>query len=115
VDDLLMGVTEVVRGQDLLDSTARQIQLIEALGGTRPAYAHVPLVVNAEGEKLSKRDAGLTIRSLREASVTSAQFVGYLGYSLGLLPEPAVCTAADLVPRFSWESLSREPWRLAGD
>ncbi len=115
VDDLLMGVTEVVRGQDLLDSTARQIQLIEALGGTRPAYAHVPLVVNADGEKLSKRDAGLTIRSLREAGVTPAQFVGYLGYSLGLLPEPAVCTASDLVPRFSWESLSREPWRLAGD
>lgn len=66
VDDLLMGITEVVRGADLLDSTARQIQLIEALGGTRLVYAHVPLVVNAQGEKLSKRDAGLTLRSLRE-------------------------------------------------
>src|SRR4029077_13259641 len=54
VDDLLMGIDEVVRGADLLASTTRQIQLIEALGGEAPAYAHVPLVVGEEREKLSK-------------------------------------------------------------
>src|SRR5688572_23597357 len=69
VDDLLMGINEVVRGADLLDSTARQIQLIEALGGTRPAYAHVPIVINAHREKLSKRDRAQTVRSLREAGI----------------------------------------------
>ena len=88
VDDLAMGVTEVVRGADLLDSTARQVQLIEALGGTVPAYAHLPLVVNAEGEKLSKRDEGFTLRSLREAGVAPETVVGALAHSLGLLDAP---------------------------
>lgn len=112
VDDLLMGITEVVRGADLLDSTARQIQLIEALGGTPPAYAHVPLVVNGQGEKLSKRDAGLTLRSLREAGMSADELAGWLGWSLGLLERPEACAAADLVPRFAWEKVGRETWVL---
>jgi glutamyl-tRNA synthetase len=112
VDDLLMGINEVVRGADLLDSTARQIQLIEALGGTPPAYAHVPLVVNAQGEKLSKRDAGLTLRSLREAGIRPEALAGYLGWSLGILDQAEPCTAAELVPLFSWEKVRRETWVL---
>lgn len=114
-DDLLMGITEVVRGQDLLASTARQIQLIEALGGRVPSYAHVPLVVNGEGEKLSKRDEGLTIRSLREQDISPEVFVGYLGYSLGLLPEPRTCVAVDLIERFGWQHIPKEPWRISSD
>ena len=110
VDDLLMGINEIVRGADLLDSTARQIQLIEALGGTPPVYAHVPLVVNEHGEKLSKRDAGLTLRSLREAGVRPEELAGYLGWSLGLLEGPEPCPAAELVPWFSWEKVRREAW-----
>ncbi|MEA2564173.1 MAG: glutamyl-tRNA synthetase [Acidobacteriota bacterium] len=113
VDDLLMGINEVVRGADLLDSTARQIQLIEALGRTPPAYAHVPLVVNAQGEKLSKRDAGLTLRSLREAGVRPEALAGYLGWSLGILDRSEPCPAAELVPLFSWEKVRRETWVLA--
>lgn len=115
VDDLLMGITEVVRGEDLLASTARQIQLIEALGGTRPAYAHVPLVVNAGGEKLSKRDQGLTVQSLRERGVRPEALVGYLAASLGLIPEPLPCLPADLLRHFAWDRLSKEPWRLPED
>jgi glutamyl-tRNA synthetase len=115
VDDLLMGITEVVRGEDLLASTARQIQLIEALGGARPAYAHVPLVVNAGGEKLSKRDRGLTVQSLRERNVRPEELVGYLGYSLGLIPESIPCRPVDLLPHFTWDRLSKEPWRLPED
>ena len=115
VDDLLMGINEVVRGADLLDSTARQIQLIEALGGTPPAYAHVPLVVNAQGEKLSKRDAGLTLRSLREAGMHPKELAGYLGWSLGLLDRAEPCTVAELVPRFAWEKIRRETWVLPED
>lgn len=115
VDDLLMEIDEVVRGADLLDSTARQIQLIETLGGKVPAYAHVPLVVNAQGEKLSKRDAGLTLRSLRESGVRPESLVGYLGWSLGLLDRPEPLAAEDLRSRFVWEKIGKEPWRLPED
>jgi glutamyl-tRNA synthetase len=115
VDDLLMEINEVVRGADLLGSTARQIQLLEALGGTPPAYAHVPLVVNAQGEKLSKRDAGLTLRSLRGAGVRPEALVGYLGWSLGLLDRPEPCPAAGLISRFGWERVGKEIWILPED
>ena len=83
VDDLAMGVTEVVRGMDLLDSTARQILLIRALGGDVPTYAHLPLLVDADGEKLSKRNEALTVRSLREAGVEPEALVGWLAAALG--------------------------------
>jgi len=121
VDDLAMGINEVVRGEDLLDSTARQIQLIEALGGQPPAYAHVPLVVNAAGEKLSKRDRGLTLASLRQAGVRPEALVGYLAYSLGLLEHPEPRAAAEIVPLFHWDRLAaapppcRQDWHLPED
>ncbi len=115
VDDLAMGVTEVVRGADLLDSTARQIQLIGALGSGRPAYAHLPLVVNAAGEKLSKRDAALTLRALREAGVPPEAVVGALAHSLGLLDRPEPVVPQALVSRFGWERIPRAPWRLPDD
>jgi len=115
VDDLLMGIDDVVRGSDLLASTARQIQLIEALGGVPPEYAHVPLLVNARGEKLSKRDQGLTLRSLREAGVSPEAVAGYLAHSLGLIDRPEPCRPADLVPGFAWEKIGRADWRLPED
>lgn len=106
VDDLAMGITEVVRGRDLLDSTARQIQLIEALGGSVPAYAHLPLVVNAEGEKLSKRDDASRIRTLRDRGVAPEVVVGRLAASLGLLDRPEPCRAEELVPLFGWKKVA---------
>jgi len=119
VDDLAMGIDDVVRGADLLDSTARQILLIDALieasGGARPAYAHVPLVVNAAGEKLSKRDQGLALRSLRAAGVSPQALTGWLGWSLGLLGRPAPCRPADLIPLFAWERVRREEILLPED
>jgi glutamyl-tRNA synthetase len=115
VDDLAMGVDEVVRGADLLGSTARQIQLVEALGGQTPAYAHVPLTVNARGEKLSKRDSGLTLRSLREAGVAPETLVGWLAASLGLIDRPEPCRAAELAPVFSWERVGKETLVLPDD
>ena len=108
-------VNEVVRGEDLLASTARQIQLIKALGGTPPYYAHVPLVVNVSGEKLSKRDAGLALRELRASGVRPEQVAGYLGYSLGLLPEPKACTPADLIPQFAWGRIPKTPWVIGNE
>lgn len=115
VDDLLMGIGDVVRGSDLLASTARQIQLIEALGGALPEYAHVPLLVNARGEKLSKRDRGLTLRSLREAGVSPEAVTGYLAHSLGLIDRPEPCQPAGLIPGFAWERIGRADWRLPED
>ncbi|HYC54921.1 MAG TPA: tRNA glutamyl-Q(34) synthetase GluQRS [Candidatus Binatia bacterium] len=102
VDDWLMEVDEVVRGADLLSSTARQIQLIEALGAPRPEYAHVPLVVAEDGARLSKRDGALTLRALRERGVRPEEVVGWMASSLGLLDRPARCTAAGLLNAFAW-------------
>lgn len=120
VDDLAMGITEVVRGADLLDSTARQIQLFEALSGlfpgaATPEWAHVPLVRNPEGEKLSKRDEGLTLRSLRASGARPEVLVGWFGASLGLLDRPEPCRAEELVLLFSWERIGREDWTLPED
>ena len=115
VDDIAMHIDDVVRGADLVDSTARQIQLIEALGGTPPSYAHVPLVVNAAGEKLSKRDAGPTVRSLRDAGIAAETVCGYLAFSLGLLDRPTAARPADLASVFSWDALSRSPLVLPAD
>ncbi|MDB5098213.1 MAG: gltX [Cyanobacteria bacterium RYN_339] len=111
VDDALMGINQVVRGHDLLDSTARQIQLQEALGFPRPAYAHVPLVLDAEGNRLAKRDRATAIRDLREAGVPAERLIGLLGWSLGLLPAPTPVAARELVAAFAWNRLETSPWR----
>lgn len=115
VDDILMEIDEVVRGVDLLDSTARQIQLIQALDGRVPTYAHLPMVLNAEGEKLSKRDDGLTLASLRKTGVVPEELVGYLAFSLGLLDRPVPCTPAELIDTFDWRLIRLEDWRLPED
>lgn len=108
VDDLAMGVTEVVRGADLLDSTARQIQLIEALGGSVPSYAHVPLIVAADGataegdavRKLSKRDGALSLDALRAAGVAPDAVVGWLAWALGQTDAPTRRTPAEVAGSF---------------
>lgn len=110
VDDLLMDIDEVVRGRDLLSSTARQIQLIRALDGRVPRYAHVPLVLNASGEKLSKRDQSLTLSAVRERGARPDQVLGYLAWSLGLIPSMESISASDLISRFSWDSIARSDW-----
>jgi glutamyl/glutaminyl-tRNA synthetase len=73
VDDIAMGITEVVRGADLLTSTARQILLYRALGATPPAWFHCPLVCDAEGRRLAKRTGGLSLRDLRGQGLTPAE------------------------------------------
>ncbi|MEM1096699.1 MAG: tRNA glutamyl-Q(34) synthetase GluQRS [Bacteroidota bacterium] len=115
VDDVAMGVTEVVRGADLLASTARQIQLIEALGGAVPQFAHVPLVRNADGEKLSKRDGALALAALRERGIDPEQVVGYLAYTLGLLPEPRAMHPRHLISGFDFAAVSAEDWVLSSN
>ena len=99
VDDLAMGVSQVVRGADLLSSTPRQVLLAEFLGGRAPRYAHVPLVVDARGERLAKRGGGVTLRELRDAGVTAGQLVEALAQLTGLPPRaspPAMVPHLDL-------------------
>jgi len=84
VDDLAMGVAEVVRGADLLGSTPRQVLLAELLDGRPPRYAHVPLVLAPDGSRLAKRDAGTTLREQRTAGVEPGALVDALARMLGL-------------------------------
>lgn len=105
VDDAAMGITEVVRGCDLLLSTAQQLYLYRLLGLRAPAYAHVPLLCNAAGRRLSKRDSSMAMDSLRER-FTPNEIIGRLAAAAGLIPEAAPCSPADLIPLFS---LSRIP------
>jgi glutamyl-tRNA synthetase len=76
VDDALMGITEVVRGADLITSTFRQLLLYRALGWTPPAFYHCPLVLDESGHRLAKRDEGTTLRGLRAAGMRAGDLVG---------------------------------------
>src|SRR5205085_687959 len=83
-DDLAQGVTEVVRGDDLIPSTARQILIHRALGTTPPAYAHVPLVVGTDGKRLAKRFGDAQIATLRAKGVSPERIIGVLAEWSGL-------------------------------
>lgn len=86
VDDGQMQITHVLRGRDLLPSTARQILLLRALGLTPPSYTHLPMVVWPEGDRIAKRDAKSSVRALRERGVGPGAVVGWLAHGLGLAP-----------------------------
>ena len=100
VDDADQGVEEVVRGADLVDSTARQIWLARALGVAEPSYAHVPLVLGPDGRRLAKRHGDVTLRS-----VAADAAVRWMAASLGLRGE----TPRDMLASFDAAAVSREP------
>ena len=109
VDDDAMLITEVVRGDDLLASTARQLLLYDALGHTPPSFAHVPLLLGADGERMSKRHEGVTIRELREIGLHAEEIVGRLAHLVGLRPGPEPIRARDLIEDFSFGGLIDAP------
>jgi glutamyl-tRNA synthetase len=109
VDDAAMGVTDVVRGDDLLPSTGRQLLLYAALGATAPRFAHVPLVVGEDGERLAKRHGALSLGELRAAGADPRAVVGLLASLSGLAPAGARVSPAELVAGFSRARLPREP------
>lgn len=109
VDDAEMGVTQVVRGRDLLGSTARQIYLQRLLGYPTPRYAHVPLLVAADGRRLSKRDRDLDLGAIRARGERPGQVVGRLARLAGLAETGEEVSADRLVERFSWGYLRRNP------
>lgn len=108
VDDGLMNVTQVVRGNDILVSTPRQLALQRLLGFAEPQYAHIPLLCNAAGERLAKRHESLTLQRLRAAGCTAEQLIGFLGFKAGFLTSPTPCSAHDLLPLFAVERLHSE-------
>lgn len=96
VDDALMGVTEVMRGADLLQSAAQQLYLYRLLGFTPPRFAHLPLVVNEQGVRLSKRDASLSMESLRRDN-TPGEVLGRIAAMARLIDAPRPVTPDELI------------------
>jgi glutamyl-tRNA synthetase len=115
VDDAAMEVTDVLRGDDLLPSTARQLLIYRALGLSVPGFAHVPLVVGADGERLAKRHGALSVGELRARGLEPPAVVGLLAAASGLAPPGARVMPADLVAGFRLEAVPREPARVDGE
>ena len=99
VDDARMAISDVVRGNDLLSSTPRQLFLFERLGKSAPRFWHIPLVVASGGERLAKRQGSLSVRALRERGVDAEDLVGQLCFGLGLLLEPEALSVPDVLRR----------------
>lgn len=115
VDDAAMEITHVLRGADLLASTARQLLLYRALGFEPPRWIHVPLVLAPGGERLAKRHRPVSLRQLREAGTQPEAVVGWLAASCGLAEKGAELMPRDLIGRFSLERLPREPATAPAD
>jgi glutamyl-tRNA synthetase len=107
VDDGLMAINQVIRGADLLSSTVRQMALFEALGFAVPVFGHVPLVVDAQGARLAKREHAAGVGALREAGISPEPVLGALAVSCGLCSPGESLSARELLAGF-------EPSRLIG-
>ena len=107
VDDGEAGVTEVVRGMDLLSSAPRQMYLQELFGFPHPQYGHVPMLLAPDGRRLSKRDRDLDLGELRKR-VSPQQLIGTLAFAAGLIDQNVPISARELAAEFSWENLSGE-------
>ena len=106
-DDAQAGVTQVVRGSDLLSSTPRQIWLQRQLGFPEPGYYHVPLLVAPDGRRLSKREKDLDMGALRNR-YTPEQLLGMLAHACGLLSHSESVRAGELAEEFSWQMVQKE-------
>lgn len=112
VDDADQGVTEVIRGEDLIPSTPRQILLYRALRLTPPRFTHVPLVVGPDGKRLAKRHGDTRLATLRDAGVRPEALLGLLAWSCGWLGQVEPTSLEDLLPRFQLPSIPRQPFVL---
>ena len=106
VDDGEAGVTEVVRGSDLLSSAPRQMYLQELFGFPHPEYAHVPMLLSPDGRRLSKRDRDMDLGQLRETTTPEA-LLGALAYACGLLDRNEPASAKELASIFAWEKIKK--------
>jgi glutamyl-tRNA synthetase len=108
VDDGMMGITDVVRGADLLDSSARQIELFEALGYPVPTFWHVPLMMDSSGARLSKRDGSDSLEVWRQQGKNAAALIGYLAFSVGLLDVEQPISAQALLQKLTFELFQKK-------
>ena len=113
VDDALMGVTDVVRGRDLLPSTPRQIWLYRQLGYEPPRFMHIPLLCAPDGRRLSKRDGDLDMGALRSAGVRAEQIVGFLLHKAGMLAQNEPISAREAIAIYDAQKLPREDIPIA--
>ena len=111
VDDAAMGVTEVVRGADLLDSTPRQLYLYRQLELEPPRFIHFPLLLAPDGRRLSKRNADAGLDSL-QSRLTAAEVLGRLAYLAGFNPSAEPKTAEALLADFAWERVPQTDIRI---
>ncbi|MBD3918350.1 tRNA glutamyl-Q(34) synthetase GluQRS [Paenibacillus sp. PR3] len=109
VDDAAMGITDVLRGYDLLDSTPRQLLLYEALGLTPPRFAHVPLLLGPDGNRLAKRHGAISLASIRESGLPPELIVGALAAWSGLHDRTEPIAAQELISSFSLNKVSTAP------
>ena len=107
VDDGEAGVTEVVRGMDLLGSAPRQMYLQELFGFPHPEYGHVPMLLAPDGRRLSKRDRDLDLGALRQR-MTAPELIGTLAHCAGLIPKNEPVSAQELAREFRWEKLRKD-------
>ena len=114
VDDAEQGIGEVVRGDDLLDSTPRQLLLARLLGLPAPDYAHVPLVLGPDGRRLAKRHGAVTLADRAMLGEGPEDVVSWMAAGLGLAEQGEKLSARQLVGRFDAERLPREPTVLTG-
>lgn len=114
-DDAAAGVTEVVRGDDLISSTPRQLLLYRALGLTPPEFVHVPLVIGEDGRRLAKRHGDTRLSAMRANGVRAERFLGLLAYSCGWLPIVTPVSAKELISLFRFDAIPREPFILSRD
>jgi glutamyl-tRNA synthetase len=115
VDDADQRIEEVVRGDDLLTSTPRQIHLSRLLGLTVPAYAHVPLVLGPDGNRLAKRHGAVTLDELAGRGIDPPRVLTLLAASVGLCGPGDAVTLEELLERFAPDALPRAPWQLSRD
>ena len=109
VDDLEMGITHVIRGDDHLPNTPKHLQLFEALGAEPPVYGHIPLILNANGSKMSKRDEGASVRSYQDEGFLAPAVVNFLAL-LGWSPkdDTEILPLEDLIRRFDLSGVNRK-------
>jgi glutamyl-tRNA synthetase len=115
VDDHAMGVTEVLRGDDLLPSAFRQLELYDFFGWQPPHFAHVPLVVGPDGRRLAKRHGDTRLSTLREAGVSPERLIGLLAQSCGLTERREPIAALELVELFELGNLTKSPWTFTDE
>lgn len=109
VDDAAMGITEVVRADDLLPSTPRQILIYRALGFSPPQFAHVPLVLGKDGQRLAKRAGDISLAHLRARGIAPERIVGRLAFLSGLIDRDEPVAARELIAHFDFARIKKAP------